>query len=187
MLLAASPAPGPVSAAVQTEPRATVTVTVENSAFAPSTVKVAPGDTVTWSFVDALLHTTTSHHGFWNSGNRGAGASYSRVFTSAGSFSYFCTNHPFMQGTVQVRLLASGTPTSGWVLRWASAAGTDSLVYDVQFRKPGSKAWRAFRTDTKAQTGKFNPARNGTYTFRARTDRNVASSGWSPLKKLKVS
>ncbi len=185
MLLAASPAPGPVSAAVPAESRATVTVTVDNSAFVASTVTVAPGDTVTWSFVEGG-HNTTSHQGFWGSGDRGADGSYSRVFTSAGSFGYLCTNHPFMQGTVKVRLLATGTPTSGWVLRWASAAGTDALDYDVQFRKPGSKAWRPFRTDTKAQTGKFNPARNGTYTFRARTDRNVASSGWSPLKKLAI-
>lgn len=155
-------------------------------AFSSSTVTVNPGDTVTWSFVEGG-HNTTSHQSFWASGTRGAGSSFSRVFTSAGSFGYLCTVHPSMQGSVKVRLLATGSPTAGWVLRWATAAGTDVIDYDVQIRKPGSKAWKPFRADTRKQTGKFNPATNGTYSFRARTDRNLASSDWSPIKKLKVS
>jgi plastocyanin len=186
VLLAASPAPGPVSAASEAAPVATVTVTVANMAFSPRTVTVSPGDTVTWSFAEGP-HTTTSNQGFWSSGTRGAGGSFSRAFTSAGSFGYRCTVHPHMTGTVKVRLLATGSPTAGWVLRWATAAGTDAIDYDVQIRKPGSTSWKAFRTDTKAQTGKFNPTRSGTYSFRSRTAKDGKSTGWSPIKKLKVS
>ena len=112
---------------------------------------------------------------------------FSRVFSSAGSFGYHCIPHPHMTGNVKVRLLASGSPTAGWVLRWATAAGTDAIDYDVQKRNPGSTAWKPFRTDTTAQTGKFNPTKNGTYSFRSRTAKSGTSSGWSPVKKLKVS
>jgi plastocyanin len=186
VLLAASPTPGPVSAASEPAPRATVTVTVDNMAFSPKTVTVSPGDTVTWSFQDNVAHTTTSNQGFWGSPTRVSGT-FSRVFSSAGSFGYHCIPHPHMTGSVKVRLLASGSPSRGWVLRWATAAGTDAIDYDVQIRKPGSTKWKAFRTNTTAQTGKFNPDRNGTYSFRSRTAKDGKSTGWSPIKKLKVS
>jgi hypothetical protein len=108
-------------------------------------------------------------------------------FRSSGTYPYHCIPHPHMTGSVKVRLLGSGSPTAGWLVRWATANGSSVIDYDVQVRKPGSTAWTPFRTDTTAQTARFNPARNGTYSFRARTARDGASSGWSPVKKLKVS
>jgi plastocyanin len=72
--------------------------------FNPAVVNVAVGTTVVWTNHSSLgiAHTTTSDTGMWDSGNLAPGQSFSFTFTSAGSFAYHCTIHPFMHGTVNV-------------------------------------------------------------------------------------
>ena len=72
-------------------------------AFAPSPVTVAVGGTVTWTNNDSTTHTSTGNNNDWNSGPIVPGASFSRTFASAGSFTYHCTIHPGMVGTVTVQ------------------------------------------------------------------------------------
>ena len=71
-------------------------------AFSPASVTVGLGEPVTWTFQDAIAHTSTSDQGFWDSGTKSGGATYSRAFTSAGTFAYHCTIHPMMRGKVAV-------------------------------------------------------------------------------------
>ena len=52
---------------------------------------------------DAITHTATSDTGVWDSGNLGPGASFSKTFQNAGTFTYKCTIHPGMVGTVNVQ------------------------------------------------------------------------------------
>jgi plastocyanin len=181
---AAGTAPAPASA----HPSAAraVTVKVENMAFTPSSVTVQLDETVIWSFLDAVTHNSTSLQGFWVSGPHTEGGTYARDFTSAGSFGYLCTLHPEMRGTVKVRMKAVQSRTSGWAVRWATEAGTDVIDYDVQLKKPGSTKWTAYRTDTRNKGAAFNPAQDGTYSFRARTARNGKASGWSPVKRVQI-
>jgi plastocyanin len=99
--------------------RADQTVTIgPGIAFNPSTVTVVPGERVTWTWA-ASSHTTTSDSfagpEVWNSGIQPFGASFSHVFTTAGSFPYYCAVHSFpggtaMNGVVQV-VLPTATPT----------------------------------------------------------------------------
>jgi plastocyanin len=85
--------------------RTQVVVAIRNFAFVPAEVRVAPGTTVVWvncEGADIDPHTSTADGGAWDSGFLRPGESYSRTFDEAGSFSYHCTPHPFMRGTVAV-------------------------------------------------------------------------------------
>jgi plastocyanin len=93
----AAPPPGTAQA---------VTVTVRDFEFSPASVTIPRGSTVVWRFVGPTAHSSTSDPGSpeaWDSGTLGPGNTYSRPFNSPGSFSYHCTPHPFMHGTVVVQ------------------------------------------------------------------------------------
>lgn len=70
--------------------------------FAPDTITVDPGTTVTWRNNDQTTHTTTAGGGQW-SGTVAAGGSFSRQFTASGTYEYHCSLHAYMTGTVVVR------------------------------------------------------------------------------------
>ena len=179
LLLAALLAPTPPATAA---PRATTDVSVVDDAFTPATVTVALGDTVTWAFNGQHTHTVTSDQGFFDSGDRLHGQTFSRTFTASGGFAYHCMHHSGMHGKVVVRMQATGTSTAGWTLRWATQAAPDGLAYDVQFRREGTTTWRDFRKDTAKPTGFFNPTASAKWFIRARTTNTTAGSesGWSP-------
>ena len=73
------------------------------TAYAPNPVSISVGGTVTWINNDTTAHTATGNTGSFDSGTIGPGGSFSRTFTSAGSFPYHCTLHPGMVGTVNVQ------------------------------------------------------------------------------------
>ena len=75
-------------------------------AFEPATLRLSPGDTVVWVNRDVVPHTASGPAGGWDSGSIESGASWSRVFTEAGSTSYTCAFHPTMTGKL---LVARGT------------------------------------------------------------------------------
>lgn len=83
-------------------------VSIANFAFAPATVTVTVGDTVTWTNTDAVVHTATASDGSWDTGDIAEGASASITFQAAGTFAYICTPHPTMTGTVIVQAPAGG-------------------------------------------------------------------------------
>jgi plastocyanin len=72
------------------------------SSFTPATVTVPVGGTVTWTNSDITTHTTTALAGAWNA-TMAPGASFSRVFPTAGTFDYKCTIHAAMSGTITVK------------------------------------------------------------------------------------
>ncbi len=75
--------------------------------YVPATVTVVIGvnDTITWVNDDVTAHTVTSTNpqGLFDSGTFGTGAKWSYTFTQPGTYSYYCTIHPFMKGTVVVK------------------------------------------------------------------------------------
>jgi plastocyanin len=87
---------------------AAASVTIKNMAFNPSSLSVTAGSTVTWMNSDTTIHTVTADDGSFNSGNIAVGATYSRVFSTAGTFSYHCTIHPEMTGKVVVTASSGG-------------------------------------------------------------------------------
>jgi plastocyanin len=79
------------------------TITIKNFAFAPSTVTVAPGATVTVTNKDQVAHTITSSKGGFDTGDIASGQS--KTFTAPntpGSYSYICSIHQYMTGTLVV-------------------------------------------------------------------------------------
>jgi plastocyanin len=80
----------------------TQSVTIQNFAFAPASISVAAGSTVTWTNKDAVAHTSTSDATGWDSGALAQNASFSHKFDTPGTFTYHCLFHPNMTGTVTV-------------------------------------------------------------------------------------
>jgi plastocyanin len=74
----------------------------QTPSFLPTNVTIQAGGTVGWSNQDTASHTTTGENNLWNA-NLGPGGSFQRTFPTAGSFSYSCTVHPGMTGTVIVQ------------------------------------------------------------------------------------
>lgn len=83
-------------------PVLTTSVTLGNDFFSPASIQVSPGATVTWNWPsDVVTHNVTFSD--VSSGDQGPGASFSKTFPTAGTFSYHCTIHSGMNGTVLVQ------------------------------------------------------------------------------------
>jgi len=78
-------------------------VFIEGNAFSPGTITVTANTTVTWTNKDGVAHTVTSNTGIFDSGTINANGTYSHLFSTAGSYPYFCSVHPSMKGTVVVQ------------------------------------------------------------------------------------
>ena len=75
---------------------------VLNYTFVPDTTTVPVGTRVTWTNDDQVKHTVTATDATF-SGLLPQGATFSRTFSTAGTFNYFCAIHPAMKGTVVVQ------------------------------------------------------------------------------------
>ena len=69
--------------------------------FTPPDVKATIGGSVVWTNNDSQPHTATSA-GSFDAGAIQPGASATVAFQTAGTFTYICSFHPFMTGTVTV-------------------------------------------------------------------------------------
>ena len=75
-------------------------VEVKNFAFQPNTVMVPVGATVEWRFDDGVIaHNVTGSS--LRSGDHYSGT-YRHTFDQSGTFSYECTLHTYMKGSVVV-------------------------------------------------------------------------------------
>ena len=92
---------------------ASASLTIGDYFFSPASVTVAVGDTVTWHNTGQQPHTATADDGSFDTGTIQPGGSGSHTFNSSGTFSYICTIHPNMKGTVRVVAASSGGSGSG--------------------------------------------------------------------------
>ena len=82
---------------------ATGTIDIQNFRFSPGVITVKVGSTVTWTNTDDEAHTVFFAYDqslspvLVNTANV-----YTKRFTTPGTFTYHCTIHPFMVGTVEV-------------------------------------------------------------------------------------
>ncbi|MGH2808751.1 MAG: plastocyanin/azurin family copper-binding protein [Actinomycetota bacterium] len=121
-----SPEPAPTATA---EPRvrgvsrstlgqAGITVSATDDVFTPETIRIDPGDTVSWSNDGETVHTVTADNGSFDSGTMAAGDTFTFAFRDAGTYSYYCAVHGAaggvgMAGTVIVGNGAPQTPGEG--------------------------------------------------------------------------
>lgn len=98
----ASPTASPT--ATNTNSDQTAAAVITNYAFSPATLTVKQGTKVTWTNKDSVNHTVTSDAGpdSFDSGFLSQDQSFSFTFTKAGTYTYFCSAHPYMRGTVVV-------------------------------------------------------------------------------------
>ena len=73
------------------------------TAYSPSPLRLALGNSVTWINNDVTTHTSTADGGAWDSVAIAPGRTFTRRFTTTGSFPYHCTIHPGMVGTIEVQ------------------------------------------------------------------------------------
>lgn len=65
----------------------------DGDVFSPTRLTIGAGDTVIWTNRDASAHTVTSDTRAFRSGSLSPGARFSRTFTRAGTFYYYCEFH----------------------------------------------------------------------------------------------
>ncbi|MDP9168433.1 MAG: cupredoxin family copper-binding protein [Actinomycetota bacterium] len=97
-----SMSPSRTQADASTAPVGPDAITIDGFAFAPASLTVPAGSTVTWTNRDEDPHTVVAGNGSFHSQALGAGGTYSFTFPTAGTFDYICSIHPFMHGTVVV-------------------------------------------------------------------------------------
>lgn len=78
-------------------------ITIDNFDFAPMTLTVAAGTTVTWTNNDDIPHTVRAVDGSFRSKPMDSADSYSFTFARPGVYAYFCSIHPKMVGKVIVK------------------------------------------------------------------------------------
>jgi plastocyanin len=82
--------------------RSVVHVEIKNFAFLPAHVVISPGTRVVWTNTDEEPHTVVSDKPGWSSEALETGSHYAFVMSRPGTFTYHCSIHPFMHGTVVV-------------------------------------------------------------------------------------
>lgn len=108
-------------------------VSVSFATFAPATVDVLTGETVTWTNNSVRVHTVTADDGAFDSDRLTSSSSFSQVFPAEGIVGYHCRIHAGMAGIVAVYTVlldaptAPGAPGRAYPLsgRAALPAGTD--------------------------------------------------------------
>jgi plastocyanin len=82
--------------------RANAKVRIPSLTYMPRTLTVRKGTTVVWTNSSHTSHSAT-RRGSFDTGLIRPGRSASVRFDQKGTFSYFCTVHPFMHGKIVVR------------------------------------------------------------------------------------
>lgn len=76
---------------------------MRNLAYTPARLEIAAGTTIEWRNQDVVAHTVTAEGGGFDSGLIEPGSTWRHTFREPGTYSFFCTPHPFMKGVVVVR------------------------------------------------------------------------------------
>ncbi len=84
---------------------ADTTITIDNFTFKPAELDVAAGTSVTWVNRDDIPHLVVGQDNprELKSKPLDTGDQYAFVFKTPGTYRYFCSLHPHMQGTVVVK------------------------------------------------------------------------------------
>ncbi len=80
-------------------------VTIKNFNFVQSKIRIKKGTAVTWTNQDSARHDImpdSPSENFKASQLLAKGESYSFTFNTAGTYSYYCSPHPYMKASVEV-------------------------------------------------------------------------------------
>lgn len=79
-----------------------IQMSIKGFMFTPLSLTVKAGSTVTWTNGDQEPHTVVSQTGLFRSGAIDTAESFSFKFDKPGTYTYVCTIHPRMVGTIIV-------------------------------------------------------------------------------------
>jgi len=155
------------------------TVQVSNFQFSPSTINASVGDTIVWIWKSGT-HTTTSTAvptgaATWDSPMTSSNTSFSYKLTTAGSYSFICSIHPNMTGTITVSgalpvtLAAFNITVSGpnANIQWRTVNEQNVASYNIKRSSDGTNF-----TDL-GQVKAVNKSGSNTYSF---VDKTIAPS-----------
>jgi plastocyanin len=80
-----------------------MTIDIKNFTFMPMSATVPVGSKVTWKFEDSTAHTVKADDGSFTSPALSNGQTFTHVFSKAGTYSYICSIHQYMRGTITVK------------------------------------------------------------------------------------
>jgi amicyanin len=92
-----------LSAAAQSAAAPQAAVHIDNFSFTPQEITVSAGTAVTWTNGDDIPHTVAATGKAFKSKVMDTDQAYSFTFTEPGTYEYFCSLHPHMQGKVIVK------------------------------------------------------------------------------------
>ena len=101
--LALSHGSGPSTANSAVIAAGSETIDISNFAYSPASVTVRVGTTITFTNEESVEHTATSNiEGLFATGTLDKGQSVRLKMNKVGTFSYHCSFHAFMHGTIKV-------------------------------------------------------------------------------------
>jgi plastocyanin len=126
---------------------AIINVSVGDDFFSPANITNNVNDQVKWTWTGNNDHSSTSNTGLWDSGVNGHGFTFSRTFTAAGSFPYYCTIHRSVGMIGSITVQAANVPPSV-----AITAPTNGAT----FAAPWTGTIQATVSDTNATVSKVD-------------------------------
>ena len=99
-------------------------VWIQGMTFTPITLTVISGTTILWTNKDVISHTVTSDAGLFDSGTLKSGDTFSYTFSAAGPYTYHCSIHSTMVGSV----IVSTTPVSNSIVSISNMSFVPSTV-----------------------------------------------------------
>ena len=82
---------------------ASATIRIDNLAFLPAEITIAPGTLLTWVNSDGIPHSVRAKNEAFRSRLLEPEQQFSFTFTAPGTYEYYCAEHPKMKGTVIVK------------------------------------------------------------------------------------
>lgn len=100
----ATPLPTSILPSEEATPSAQrVEVIISKLSFQPASITVGKGSTIVWRNQDTISHTVTAGDGSFDSGTIVAGDTFIQRFDKVKTYTYSCSIHPEMKGTIIVK------------------------------------------------------------------------------------
>ena len=145
--------------------------------YSPWDLTVDLYDMVQWGNGDTAAHTVTSGNptdgpdGTFDSSLFGPGKSFTHKFVKSGTFHYFCSIHPWMTGTVNVK----GVATLKVLRNVGADAGDGKTTFDVEYLLEKTLLSASVDEKEKSVTFKMGGKGNDGDLFVAKIPKNLVS------------
>ena len=110
--VAPAPAQPKTDSTTRAKSSASTSVSIVDFAFDPGATTVHAGDTVQWTNLGTAKEGHSASSAEFDSGILQTGGTYSFTFRQPGTFSYVCSTHPDMKGSVRVLAASTGSGNS---------------------------------------------------------------------------